>query len=674
MASPRPSSGIGATAMAVGRSASAARRAENRRAAASARSPVGLRLKTRGALRRRTEREVGLARRAARRHPAAAARPGRSGGRGGPASGRRRRRPRPADRPAARSRPASPRRGAAAAADRPAARRRSTPGRSAQGPPSSATAAAAPVSATASAKVVGLGRPERLADGATIGRPNAAITACATGCAGARTATVSRPARARSQTRRRIGDRRDDGQRAGPERLGEPLGAVVEPRDARRHGEVRHMGDQRIEARPALGLVEPRHGGGIGGVGGQAVDGLGGQDDQLAGGERLAAAPGVRRYGARCAVSSHVHGHARRHRIGRLSTRPARRRRPAGSAGPRRSSSPTAPVMASAEGQCQRLGDPADGQDARRGVAAGPGRLKPCATKVARGKWLVQNQSWSGSSASRSPLPVDGRGDVDRRGDVGVGEVLGIEVDHRVPAAEAAGEGRAADARGERQPRGGLVDRSRSAARPAPAKARRPARRPADERVGSWRGPPARQQRQHPRQHVVAVDDVVLQRRGDMQGDGGVGDPGQQSRGCGRRACAAPCSCRESRRPERDRRPGHDAVEHGRVHLDQRARRDHRPARQRHGRASAGRRGSASPAPPSAPTVAMCVRQRRRPVEQPPADPDQGQQQHGDADRLVQGSGATSAGPFSVLKYQASPMLVSISAAISQCRAIATDE
>ena len=47
MASPRPSSGIGATAMAAGASASAARRAEKRRAAASARSRVGLRLKVR---------------------------------------------------------------------------------------------------------------------------------------------------------------------------------------------------------------------------------------------------------------------------------------------------------------------------------------------------------------------------------------------------------------------------------------------------------------------------------------------------------------------------------------------------------------------------------------------------------------------------------------------------
>lgn len=48
MASPRPVSGMGATAMAVGEIASAARRKAKRLAAASARSPAGLRLNTAG--------------------------------------------------------------------------------------------------------------------------------------------------------------------------------------------------------------------------------------------------------------------------------------------------------------------------------------------------------------------------------------------------------------------------------------------------------------------------------------------------------------------------------------------------------------------------------------------------------------------------------------------------
>ena len=45
------------------------------------------------------------------------------------------------------------------------------------------------------AHVVGLGRPLRLALGAATGTPAAEITACATGCAGTRSATVDSPAR-----------------------------------------------------------------------------------------------------------------------------------------------------------------------------------------------------------------------------------------------------------------------------------------------------------------------------------------------------------------------------------------------------------------------------------------------------------------------------------------------
>jgi len=69
-----------------------------------------------------------------------------------------------------------------------------------QGPPSSAALAKPPVSSKASANAVGLGRPERLAEGAATGRPKAASTAWASGWSGARTATVSSPARARSHT------------------------------------------------------------------------------------------------------------------------------------------------------------------------------------------------------------------------------------------------------------------------------------------------------------------------------------------------------------------------------------------------------------------------------------------------------------------------------------------
>jgi hypothetical protein len=46
------------------------------------------------------------------------------------------------------------------------------------------------------------------------------------------------------------------------------------------------MGDQRIERRPALGLIEPGNRSGVGGIGAEAVDGLGRERDQPAFGER----------------------------------------------------------------------------------------------------------------------------------------------------------------------------------------------------------------------------------------------------------------------------------------------------------------------------------------------------------------------------------------------------
>ena len=45
------------------------------------------------------------------------------------------------------------------------------------------------------------------------------------------------------------------------------------------------MGDQRVERGPALGGVEPRDRGGVGGVGAEPVDRLGRKRDQPAGGK-----------------------------------------------------------------------------------------------------------------------------------------------------------------------------------------------------------------------------------------------------------------------------------------------------------------------------------------------------------------------------------------------------
>ena len=52
------------------------------------------------------------------------------------------------------------------------------------------------------------------------------------------------------------------------------------------HG-VGDMGDQRIEAGASLGLEDGRHGNRVAGVGGEAIDGLGRQQDQIAVRQRL---------------------------------------------------------------------------------------------------------------------------------------------------------------------------------------------------------------------------------------------------------------------------------------------------------------------------------------------------------------------------------------------------
>ena len=76
--------------------------------------------------------------------------------------------------------------------------------------------------------------------------------------------------------------RQDQRQRAGPER-GERSGQRRELGDGFGHREIGAVDDQRIEARAALGLVDLEDGVGIGGVGAEAVDGLGGERDDAAG-------------------------------------------------------------------------------------------------------------------------------------------------------------------------------------------------------------------------------------------------------------------------------------------------------------------------------------------------------------------------------------------------------
>ena len=148
IASPRPSRGIGITAMRATPARSSARRCENRLAAASIRSPRGREVERRrgplGAGRRiRAERQQGLARPHLGRRRAAAWRAARSAtpacrARAALRRRRRRRAPRrPCARARARSRRAERRRGAAASRCRRRRRRSSTRPRRVVGPPSS---------------------------------------------------------------------------------------------------------------------------------------------------------------------------------------------------------------------------------------------------------------------------------------------------------------------------------------------------------------------------------------------------------------------------------------------------------------------------------------------------------------------------------------------------------
>jgi hypothetical protein len=74
----------------------------------------------------------------------------------------------------------------------------STPTR--QAPPSSTAAMRPSSSSSTCSAVVGLTRPERLALGAAIGRPTARMSARGKGCAGTRSARLSSPALASSDT------------------------------------------------------------------------------------------------------------------------------------------------------------------------------------------------------------------------------------------------------------------------------------------------------------------------------------------------------------------------------------------------------------------------------------------------------------------------------------------
>ncbi len=81
--------------------------------------------------------------------------------------------------------------------------------------------------------------------------------------------------------------RQDQRQRPRPEARRELSRQGIEGRMPLGHGHVGHMGDQRIEARPALDLVDAGDRLRLGGVGGQAIDGFGRNGDGLAAREHV---------------------------------------------------------------------------------------------------------------------------------------------------------------------------------------------------------------------------------------------------------------------------------------------------------------------------------------------------------------------------------------------------
>ena len=140
-------------------------------------------------------------------------------------------------------------------------------------------------SASTCCAVVGETWPERLAEGATTGRPKAVRMSRATGWSGTRTAMLSSPAVASSATGQlsAFGSTSvsGPGQNAAASRSA-AASKRASSRAAARSGDMR---DQRIERGPALGGIEARHRDAVLRVGAEPIDGLGREGDQPAGRE-----------------------------------------------------------------------------------------------------------------------------------------------------------------------------------------------------------------------------------------------------------------------------------------------------------------------------------------------------------------------------------------------------
>ena len=124
-----------------------------------------------------------------------------------------------------------------------------------------------------------------MADGAAIGRPVSRSKACATGWAGTRTATVSSPALASSDNP--LPARRGSTRVSGPgQKRAASLPARRRIRERLRLGQTRHMDDQRVEARPALGGENLGDGAFVCRIAAEPVYGLGRKGDEPAGAQQ----------------------------------------------------------------------------------------------------------------------------------------------------------------------------------------------------------------------------------------------------------------------------------------------------------------------------------------------------------------------------------------------------
>ena len=151
------------------------------------------------------------------------------------------------------------------------------------GPPSMMRSMRPPRSASTCCAVVGETWPERFAEGATTGLAEGAQAARAPPDDRAR---APRWCRAPPSQARRPGNQASCGSTSvsGPGQNASASRAAAASKRARRRAaaRIRNMRDQRIEGRPALGRIEPRHRRAVRRVRAEPVDGLGREGDQTA--------------------------------------------------------------------------------------------------------------------------------------------------------------------------------------------------------------------------------------------------------------------------------------------------------------------------------------------------------------------------------------------------------